>query len=191
MTRRVLVIVGHSYPNSFGTALAEAYSNGVKQAGGEVQELHLSKLNFDPILRSPSQELESDLQMAQDSILWAEHLVFVYPNWWGTMPALLKGFFDRVLLSGFAFRYRKDNPLWDKLLTGRTSHLLVTMDTPSWFYRWVFRQPGHNQMKHTILGFCGIKVTRIKEFAVVRKSTALQRNQWLQQAELMGKQCVR
>ncbi|MEG5058562.1 NAD(P)H-dependent oxidoreductase [Microcoleus sp. A2-C5] len=72
----------------------------------------------------------------------------------GTMPALMKGFFNRTLLPNFAFKYRQDSPMWDKLLANSTAQLLVTMDTPSWFYRWVFKMPGHEQMKRTILGFC-------------------------------------
>jgi putative NADPH-quinone reductase len=86
---------------------------------------------------------------AQNDITWAEHLTLVYPIWWGGIPALLKGFFDRVFLPGFAFKYRKGSPFPDKLLKGRTAHLLVTMDTPPWYYRWVYRMPGLHQMRKT------------------------------------------
>ena len=69
---------------------------------------------------------------------------------------------------------------------GRTAHLIVTMDTPAWYYRWVFRRPGHNQMKRTILGFCGIKVTKISEFAPVKGSTQQQREKWIALARELG-----
>ena len=57
----------------------------------------------------------------QQDILWADHLVFVYPNWWSTVPALLKGLIDRMFVPGFAFKYRENSPFWDKLLKGKTA----------------------------------------------------------------------
>ncbi len=187
MKGKVLVILGHCTAKSFCGALAGAYAQGATEAGAEVRRLELGELNFDPILRQVNEQpLEPDLLRAQEWITWAEHLVFVYPNWWGTMPALMKGFLDRVLTADFAFRYRQDG-LWDKLLEGRTADLLVTMDTPPWYYRWVFKMPGHQQMRHTVLGFCGIKVKRITEFGVVRKSTPEQRQQWLALATNLGR----
>ena len=86
------------------------------------------------------------LQAAQAQIAWAGHLVWVYPTWWGAMPALLKGFIDRVFLPGFAFKHHQGSSRWDKLLAGRSAELLVTMDTPPWYYRWVQRGPGHHQI---------------------------------------------
>lgn len=88
------------------------------------------------------QLLEPDLVQAQADITWAEHLAFVYPIWWGGIPALMKGFFDRIFLPGFAFKYREGKAFPDKLLKGKTAHLLVTMDTPPWYYKWVCRMPG-------------------------------------------------
>lgn len=76
--------------------------------------------------------------------------------------------------------------MWDKLLANRTTQLLVIMDTPSCFYRWVFRMPGHEQMKRTILGFCGIKVVKITGFAIVKKSSPAQRQKWLAIAKKLG-----
>jgi putative NADPH-quinone reductase len=130
--------------------------------------------------------LETDLVMAQEAIKWAEHLVFVYPIWWGTIPALLKGFIERVFLPGFAVNFRDNSPLWDKLLTGRSAHLIVTLNTPSWIYRWIYGRPGHNTMKKTILEFCGIKPVRITEVGPVRNSTDAKRKQWLAHARALG-----
>lgn len=99
----------------------------------------------------------------------------------------LKGFFDRTLTPGFAYRYRENSSLWDKLLKGKTAELLVTMDTPGWFYRWLWKRPGHNEMKHTILGFCGIKLQRITECTPVRGSSPDKRKKWLELAVGLGK----
>ena len=185
----VLVILGHAQGDSLCGALADAFAQGVKAQGREVRVLKLSALQFDPVLHTayrPVQPLEPDLLAAQQSIAQAQHLVFVYPVWWGTMPALLKGFLDRVLLPGFAFRYRRNSPWWDRLLAGRSARLLVTMDTPPWYYRWVWRQPGHQQMRRTVLGFCGVRPVRISEFGPVRLATAQQRQAWTDAARKLG-----
>jgi len=183
MKKNILVILGHPDKDSFCGALARAYIESTRTTDSDVRELQLGELKFDPTLwkgYNRIQELEPDLVNAQELIQWSNHLVFVYPNWWGSMPALMKGFFDRVFLPSFAFKYRENSSRCDKLLSGRTAHLIVAMDTPPWYYRWIFRSPGHNQMKRTILGFCGIKVVKISEFATIVNSTQEQREKWIQ-----------
>jgi putative NADPH-quinone reductase len=113
-------------------------------------------------------------------------LVFIYPNWWSTYPALLKGFFDRAFLPGFAFRYRENSPLWDKLLTGRSARILVTMDTPAWYYSLINGKPGHNSIKIGVLQFSGIKPVKIASFSPIKSSTETKRMKWLTKAEKLG-----
>ncbi|WP_412461495.1 NAD(P)H-dependent oxidoreductase [Pseudomonas sp. SC11] len=182
MSKRILVVLGHPSSDSFCAALGQTYVQAASEAGHEVRTLDLPALAFDPVLHEgyrQIQPLEPDLRQAQEQILWAEHLVFVYPIWWGGIPALLKGFFDRVFLPGFAFKYRKDSAFPEQLLKGRTAHLLVTMDTPPWYYRWVYRMPGLHQMRKTTLAFCGIKPTRTLTFGPILGSTDIQRQNWL------------
>lgn len=187
--KKILIVLCHPDSSSFCNSLASAYIDGAKESGAEIREIKLGELDFDPVLwngYNTIQELEPDLKEAQKNILWANHLVFVYPNWWGSMPALMKGFFDRVFLPGFAFKYGEGSSLPDKLLKGRTAQLLVTMDTPAWYYRWIYHRPGHTQMKRTILEFCGIKVKKITEFAPIVNSTQEQRKMWIQSAKELG-----
>nr|WP_298165973.1 NAD(P)H-dependent oxidoreductase [uncultured Pseudomonas sp.] len=187
--KRILMILGTPKNVSLCTALGEAYAQGARDKGHVVRQLKLGEMSFDPILHGGyehSQTLEPDLLEAQRQIHWAEHLVFVYPVWWGGIPALLKGFFDRTFLPGFAFKYRTRSQLWDKLLSGRTADLLVTMDTPPWYFRWIYGAPAHRQMIRTILGFSGIKTRRLSEFAPVRPSSEAQRQSWLRRAESLG-----
>lgn len=189
MKKRILVILGHSAEDSLCGALARAYANGAEASGGEVRTLALGTLVFDPVLHdgyAKIQPLEPDLQRAQAAIAWAQHIVFVYPIWWGATPALLKGFIDRIFLPGFAFRFRDNALMADGLLAGRSAHLLVTMDTPPWYFRWIYRMPGHNQMKRTILGFCGIKPVAITSFGPVKNADARTRERWLSRAFGLG-----
>ncbi|SHL83313.1 NAD(P)H-dependent oxidoreductase [Phytopseudomonas punonensis] len=187
--KRILMIIGTPKSDSLCHSLAEAYALGARTEGHVVRQIRLGEISFDPILHegySQNQPLEADLLEAQRQIHWAQHLVFVYPVWWGGLPALLKGFLDRVLLPGFAFKYRSNSQLWDKLLSSRTADLLVTLDTPSWYFRWVYGAPAHRQMKRTILGFCGIKTRHLEEFTPVRPSSEAQRQNWIRRAELLG-----
>jgi putative NADPH-quinone reductase len=170
---------------SYCGAIARAYAEGARSAGAEVREINLGDLSFDPVLRhgyNEAQALEPDLVEAQEAIRWADVLVFAYPNWWGSMPALLKGFVDRVFLPGFAFKSRENSQLWDRLLAGRSARLLVTMDSPHWYYRLVVRQPGHQMMRRAILGFSGVKPVRTAVFGPIRKSTDAARAGWLTRA---------
>ena len=191
MSKRILVILGHPNSDSFCGALANSYIEGAKAAGNEVQLISLGNLPFDPVLHNGYtriQDLEPGLVAAQAAITWAQHIVFVYPIWWGAMPALLKGFIDRTFLPGFAFKYREGSPLWDRLLSGRSAHLIVTMDTPPWYFRWVYRMPGHNQMKRTILEFSGIKPVTVSSFGPIKDSSQQKREKWLAQANAYGHQ---
>ncbi|MFA5123262.1 NAD(P)H-dependent oxidoreductase [Zavarzinia sp.] len=188
--RRILTILGHPAGDSFCAALEEAYSGAASAAGAEVSRLRLGDLAFDPILRQgyrSRMELEPDLQAARAAILAAEHLVFVYPIWWGSVPALLKGFLDRCFLPGFAFAYRSERqPLPDGLLKGRSGRLIVTSDTPGWFNWLVYGAPGHRMMTQTVLKFCGVKPVRRTVCAPIRHSTAEARARFLARAADAG-----
>ena len=189
MSKRVLVILGHPGTHSFCSALADSYIAAAKDASHDVRVMRLGDLRFDPVLREGYQQvqaLEPDLLQAQANIHWAEHLVLVYPIWWGGIPALLKGFFDRILLPGFAFQYREGKAFPAKLLKGRSAHLLVTMDTPPWYYQWVYRMPGLHQVRKTTLAFCGIKPTATLTFVPILNATPGQREAWLQAAHQLA-----
>jgi putative NADPH-quinone reductase len=188
--KKILIINGHPDKESFCFALAESYKKGADTNGTECKLAHLIDLKFNPILTNGYRvvsELEPDLHKIQQDILEADHLVLVYPNWWGTYPALLKGFIDRVFLPNFAFKYLENTPLPAKLLKGKTARLIVTMDTPKWYYWLVNRSPGHNSMKKAILEFCGVKPVKMSVFAIVRSSDALKRKQWIKEVEELGK----
>jgi putative NADPH-quinone reductase len=191
MSRSIVILLGHPDRDSLCGALAERYRQAAQAAGHRVQLFALGELAFDPILRHgyrQIQPLEPALQQVNAAIAECQHLVLVYPTWWGGMPALLKGFFDRAFLPGVAFRYRKDSVWWDRLLAGRSARVITTLDTPPWYYRWVYRMPGHQQIRRTILEFCGIKPVRITGLGPVRSSTAVQRDAWLLHAEQLGRQ---
>lgn len=187
--KKVLIILGHPNKETFCGSLAENYKKGAIRAGAEVQEIFVSDLNFDLVLHrsyKEIQDLEPDLIRAQELIKWAEHLVFVYPTWWATMPALLKGFLDRVFLPGFAFKYRENSSLWDKYLTGKSARLIITMDAPAWYNFLVYSNAGQKAMKRGTLQFCGIKPVRVTTIGSVKSLKKEQIINWLVKVEKLG-----
>lgn len=186
---KILIINGHPDPQSYCKALSESYAEGARKSGGTVEMIDLSEIEFNPNLRygyRQRTELEPDLLKAQELIRWADHLVFVYPTWWGTMPAVMKGFFDRVFLPGFVIKYRDNSPLWDKLLKGKSAQLIVTSDTPRLYNILVYRESGHRIMKSNILKFTGVSPVRVTEISPIRKSTDEFRQKWLDKVNKMG-----
>ncbi len=193
--KKVLVILGHPSSQSFCNAVAEKYAEGAESAHAEVRFLKLGELTFNPVLNAnaevrsgqkEAQALEPDLVKAQQDITWADHLVFVYPSWWGMMPALLKGFIDRVFLPRFAFKYQQGKSMPEQLLKGKTARLIVTMDTPSWWNRFIYRAAGHNAMKHALLHFCGVRPVQITDLAGMRQATAEKRTKWLEHIQTIA-----
>jgi NAD(P)H dehydrogenase (quinone) len=187
--KKILIINGHPDGESYSQALFDAYKRGAESAGAEIREIHVRKLDFDPILHFGYKKrvmLEPDLESARADIAWAEHLVWIYPVWWGGLPALLKGFLDRVFLPGFAFKYRENSVWWDKLLKGRSAHIISTLDQPGFYYWLVNGRPTYHQMKKMTLEFCGIKPVRTTTIAPIRNSSDTFRTKWLSRVEKLG-----
>lgn len=170
--------------------MADAYKKGAVSAGFEVKEIIIRELDFNPNLAfgyRKRTELEPDLLTAQQKVLWAEHLVIFYPVWWGGVPAILKGFFDRAFIAGFGY---KPNPntiwSWDKLLKGKTARIACTLDQPAWVYRLLFRSPSHHAIKRSTLKFCGISPVKISTIGPIKLSKPGFRKKWLVKIEKLG-----
>ncbi|MGD1842843.1 MAG: NAD(P)H-dependent oxidoreductase [Thermonemataceae bacterium] len=189
-SKKILIINGHPDKESFNYALAEAYKKGATHSNAEVKEINITELTFDPNLQMGYRkrtELEPDLLDAQEKLKWADHLVWVYPVWWGSVPAIMKGFLDRVLLPGFAFKKREGSLWWDRFFTGKTARLICTMDQPPWYYRLINKCPRHVAMKKLTLQFIGVKTVRITSIGPIRLSKEAFRTKWLQKVEALGK----
>lgn len=188
--KKTVIINGHPNKDSFNFGMAKAYREGALNAGAEVKEITIADLKFDPILHfgyRKRMELEPDLLKAWEMIQWADHLVWIHPVWWGGLPALMKGFLDRLFLPGFAYQYREDSVWWDKLLKGKTAHIITTLDQPGWYYWLFYGKPSVNQLKKSTLEFCGVKPVKVTYIGIVRNSTEGQRAQWLQKVKELGR----
>ena len=112
--------------------------------------------------------------------------MWVHPVWWGGFPAVMKGFIDRLFLPGLAFKYRENSVWWDKLLAGKTAHIITTMDQPGWYYRMFFGRPSINQLKKSILEFCGVKPVKVTIVGIIKTSDETQRRKWIDKVRIFG-----
>lgn len=187
--KKILVICGHPDKNSLNYTLAQTYVQTAK-ANFDVEFLHLRSLEFNMNLEhgyNQRTELEPDLIHAQKLIEKAEHIVWFYPTWWGSYPAVMKGFIDRVFLPGFAFNYKKDSPWWDKLLQGKTCRIVTSMHTPYWYYKLFFKAPSIRSLKQVTMQFCGVKRVRTTVFTSTQNKKKLDKSHWIQKVATLGK----
>lgn len=186
---RILVILGHPKQDSFCAALADAYGEGAEAGGHEVRRIDVGALSIDPVLRTGfarHDPEEKDLLAAREVIRWAEHIVFVWPLWLGDMPAILKGFLERALVSGFAMEKLDRPPFYRSLLEGRSARVIVTMHMPALMYRILAGSRATRILRKQILAFVGIKPVRETIFGLVPGSSAEKRARWLSQVRALG-----
>lgn len=193
MVKRVLIIQGH--PDAGGGhlchALADAYADGARGAGHQVERIDVGRLDF-PLLRTQGDFLEgkvpASLAFAQAALTAADHVVIVFPLWLGAMPAVLKGFLEQVLRPGFAFAYGENGSGPAPLLKGRTGRIVVTMGMPSLFFRLWFLSAGAMVLKRNILQFVGISPTRLSVLGNVEGAGEAQHAAWLAQMRALGRE---
>jgi putative NADPH-quinone reductase len=186
--KRITIIQGHPDPNEAHLchALAWAYDEGARAAGHEVRSIDVSQLNF-PLIRNQREfmrgEIPPDIRKAQADILWANHLLICYPLWLGTLPALLKGFFEQTFRYGFAI----ENSLKPKkLLKGRSARIVVTMGMPAAVYRYYFRAHGLKSLESGILSLSGIGPIRASLIGMVEQSKPDYRARWIDAIRKLG-----
>lgn len=186
---RVLVVVGTPLADSLNHALARSYAESARVAGADVRVVDLA---VDAVPGHPAQRGElrrprsdADLPLSPEveaylaDVTWADHLAFFFPQWWGAYPAVLTAWIDRVFVSGFAYRYRDRGRLWDKLLTGRSARIVMTMDSPRSWNAWAYRDAAIRALRNATLEFCGIRVRGVTRLSEVRHRTDADRARWV------------
>lgn len=183
MGKQIAIIQGHPDPqgNHFGHALAEAYATGAQAEGHHIHLIQVAQLDF-PLLRS-KEEFEkgtppASIQQAQEIIRQAEHLVFFYPLWMGSMPAVLKAFLEQVFRPAFTTGSKEVGKTAQQLLKGKTARIVVTMGMPALLYRWYFLAHSLKSLERNILKFCGIRPIQESLIGLVEASES-KRKKWL------------
>ena len=183
---KISIILAHPRKGSFNHAIADTAAATLRETGHSVTVHDLYEEKFDPLLPYP--------EIARDAVLpplVAEHcreiasadgIVIVHPNWWGMPPAILKGWIDRVLRPGVAYRFVETDsgdgiPIG--LLKAEAVIVFNTSNTPALREQEVFGDPLERIWKDCIVSFCGVPFFYRKMFGVVVTSTEEQRKEWL------------
>ncbi|MBN9259555.1 MAG: NAD(P)H-dependent oxidoreductase [Hyphomicrobium sp.] len=185
---RIVIIVGHALPGTYCGALAEAYMRGAESAGHQVSLFNTASMTFDPILRGgyrSLQALEPDLAAARTAIQAADHMVIIFPLWLGTLPAIFKGFLERVIQPDI-FEPAKTGKFatpWK----GKSARIVMTMGMPGFIYRWYFGAHALKMLKRNILGFLGVGPIRSTIHGSIEGVSGEKRAQWLADMEALGR----
>jgi len=191
MAKHIVIIQGHpdAAVRHYGHALADEYAKGAEDGGHEVRHIEVAQLEF-PILRTKD-DFEKGvapeaIKQAQATISWADHLVILYPLWLGSMPALLKAFFEQAFRPGFAFKYGEAGRVPKKCLTGKSARIVVTMGMPAFVYRWIFLAHSLKNLERNILGSSGIGPISSTLIGSIEGMTEKQRAAWLDEMRGLG-----
>ena len=182
----ILVVLAHPNPGSFNHAIAATALDALARTGNSVVMHDLYAEQFDPLLLS--QEIPEGgpvpqhIQRHCDDLQSAEGIVIIHPHWWGQPPGILKGWIDRVIRPGFAYRFEDSDggegiPLG--LLRARAAVVLNTSNTPAEREQSAFGDPLESIWRRCIFGLCGVREFHRRTFGVVVTSSAEQRRQWL------------
>lgn len=194
--KRIFILNGHPGENSLSRLMAETYAKAARTAGHDVRVRHLHDLEFDTDYGdggySHPKTLEPVLEHVLNDLEWSEHLVLTTPMWWGGIPAKLKGLIDRILLPGRAFDTRNPKPsgLPSPMLSGRTARVILTSDTPGWFFRLVYHKALMRQLRDQILGFVGFKPSRFTHLSGASHPKDGLIASWVRKVEKIGAQAA-
>jgi NAD(P)H dehydrogenase (quinone) len=187
-----LVVFAHPNPKSFGKGILDTVVKASEEKGAAVKVRDLYELGFDPILK-PSDfvafkegKVPEDIAAEQEIIRWADVITFIYPVWWTSLPAILKGYVDRVFSYGFAYEYIDGAP--NGLLKGKKALLFSTTGTPDELYA---ANGMHASMKQTtdqgIFNFSGMEEVSHTFFGAVPYVSEEVRSDYLQKAAAVVK----
>ena len=158
--QKTLVIYAHPNKIGFCGKILSEVIEYLKKRNGDFEIIDLYAINYDPILKndehytSGGYEISDKNKKFQKMIYEAKNIIVIYPTWWQGMPAILKGFFDRVFTSRFGFEYKNNIPI--KLLKGRRAIVITTTGGPRWYTYFFVRDRSVKCLSKDILSFCGI-----------------------------------
>lgn len=179
---RALIVYAHPNSQSFNHALLETTIQGLKAAKMEVRVRDLYAEGFDPVLSASDiistkqGKIPEDIAREQAELIWATHLVLIYPIWWGDRPAILKGWFDRIFHYGFAHKGGQGLLVQEKAL------VLQTTGEPAAYYGAAEKIPYfHPTITEGTLHYCGIKDVHVHTFYAVPVVGKEQRQEMLEE----------
>ncbi len=191
---KISVILAHPNNESFNHAIAKAVVDTLNKKKHKVYSHDLYEEGFDPIL--PLDEIEEDAVLSDSIMSYCEEIsisdgiVIIHPNWWGQPPAILKGWIDRVMRPGIAYKFLegdKGEGIPVGLLKAKVALVFNTSNTASEREQKVFGAPLEALWKKCVFDLCGVKKFYRKTFSVIVTSTSKQRKKWLEEVKSVMK----
>lgn len=185
---KIFILLGHTDAATLSGALADRYETHARAAGHEIRRQNIGAMDFDPILHEgykTIQQLEPALEAFWENVRWAEHIVIVYPTWWSSMPAKLKGLFDRAWLPHFAFTFADHGLTWMKLLKGRTARIITSANSSPWLLYFMYGPPTV-VLELALLRFSGIRA-RSTVFGPSERSSERTKARWFRKVERLAR----
>lgn len=185
---KISIILAHPQPGSFNHAIAEMAVSTLRSCGHNVTLHDLYTEAFDPLL--PPEEIARDAHLPTlvarhcEELVLADGIVIVHPDWWGMPPAILKGWIDRVIRPGVAYRFAETDAVEgipEGLLKAKAAIVFNTSNTPREREIGVFGDPLERLWKDCIFSFCGVPLCHRRMFEVIVTSSPEQRNVWLEE----------
>lgn len=166
---KCLVIYSHPNEKSFNFAVKEEVIKQLKENKHEVEVRDLYAINFNPVLSLKDfsmlgeGKVSEDIKVEQDFITWADAIIIVHPTWWNSFPAMLKGYMDKILLPGFAYKYGDNGVI--PLLEGKKGLIFRTLGSDEKLNIEDGRKISYETTSdYGTLGFCGIDILNIENF---------------------------
>lgn len=184
---KILMIYAHPNDKSYNASILETVKENLSSKH-ELRILDLYKEQFDPVLRFDAthrrRDLANDVAMKhyRDLLVWADQLIFIFPTWWSGMPAILKGFIERVFVAGFAY---DNTPRGLKGRLAGKAWIITTHNTPRIFLP--FAQDYSKVLKFQILKPCGFKAVKVTQVTRVEYMSDHERKVQLQKIAKLAK----
>lgn len=189
---KVVIVFNHPYEGSFCNAILSSVIQGLHRANHKVDLIHLDKEGFNPVMTSQDLMAFRDKMPVDPKVLeykhrleQADHLIFIFPIWWELMPALTKGFIDKVIFPGVAYDYINGSNTQMKPLLLKTKGItmITTMNTPRILYRIVFGNAIQKAMMIGTFWKLGYKNRKWISFNMVKSVSPEKREKWLNKLE--------
>ncbi len=188
---KTIIIYNHPYEGSFCHALLESTKKGIEKNGGEVEVINLDQDKFNPVMSGQDllafrnhQSIDEQANKYIEQLKTADHLVMIFPIWWELMPAMTKGFVDKVIFPGSAYTYTKSGYGMNTLLSNiKSTTVITTMNTPKLIYKLIFGNAVKKALITGTLKKSGLKKVKWISFNMVKGSKEETRKKWLSKVE--------
>jgi len=184
---KALIIYAHPYEGSFCHAVKEKVVETLKNEGKEYNLIDLYEDNFNPVmsgedlkLYSKGETTDKNVERYLEILGETDSLFVIFPVWWGVMPAILKGFFDKVFLPKRAYVYMKSGLLKPKFPQIKKTVIFNTLGGPKIYHNWILLFPVKKVVVNTTLKMIGAKSVKILQFDSMKKSSDQKRAKWLE-----------